>query len=86
MSSRAAGARLAAAFGTTAPEPSGSYIDRGKTRPSSPASYDEDREEALWRTAADLCGLPVGCGVADRTEAGPEQRPRRSAPSAHTRP
>jgi hypothetical protein len=44
---------------TTGPRPgeSGSYIDQGKITPSSPASYDKDREEELWTTAARLTGL-----------------------------
>lgn len=58
MSPTTAGARLAAAFTSPAPGPSGSYIDRGTAAASSPASYDPDREDALWRTAAQLCGLP----------------------------
>lgn len=58
MSPKVAGTRLAAMFNTTAPGPSGSYIDRGRATPSSPESYDQDREEALWHTAARWCGLP----------------------------
>jgi NAD(P)-dependent dehydrogenase (short-subunit alcohol dehydrogenase family) len=43
----------------TGPRPgeSGSYIDQGKIVPSSPASYDEAREEELWTTATRLTGL-----------------------------
>ena len=58
MSPRSAGTRLAAILSTTNPGPSGSYIDRGTVKSSAPASYDEDREESLWRTASTLCRLP----------------------------
>jgi hypothetical protein len=36
---------------------SGSYIDQGKILQSSPASYETNREEELWRTAARLTGV-----------------------------
>jgi hypothetical protein len=46
----------------TAPRPAGSgaYLDRGRVVPSSAESYDEERDEELWRGAAELCGVPVG--------------------------
>ncbi len=59
MGPKAAGVRLAAALSSPAPGPSGAYIDRGTTTSSSVASYDHDREEGLWRTAAHLCAVPL---------------------------
>ncbi|PXY33997.1 SDR family NAD(P)-dependent oxidoreductase [Prauserella flavalba] len=55
----AAGGLLAETALGPRPGASGSYLDRGKVAPSSPESYDEDREEELWAAAAQLCGLPV---------------------------
>jgi NAD(P)-dependent dehydrogenase (short-subunit alcohol dehydrogenase family) len=52
-----AGQLLAAAMAGPRPAESGAYIDRGKPIPSSPESYDRDREEELWAAAAQLCGL-----------------------------
>jgi NAD(P)-dependent dehydrogenase (short-subunit alcohol dehydrogenase family) len=52
-----AGRLLAAAAAGPRPGETGSYIDRGKVMQSSPASYDKDREEELWATAARLTGL-----------------------------
>jgi NAD(P)-dependent dehydrogenase (short-subunit alcohol dehydrogenase family) len=52
-----AGRLLATVAAGPCPGDSGSYIDRGKIIPSSPASYDKDREEELWTTAARLTGL-----------------------------
>jgi NAD(P)-dependent dehydrogenase (short-subunit alcohol dehydrogenase family) len=43
-----AGAQLAAVATGPRPAPSGAYIDRWNVTPSSPASYDEAREEELW--------------------------------------
>jgi NAD(P)-dependent dehydrogenase (short-subunit alcohol dehydrogenase family) len=43
-----AGAQLAALAAGPRPAPSGAYIDRWTVTPSSPASYDEEREEELW--------------------------------------
>lgn len=57
MGPTAAGARLASTFRTALPGPSGSYIDRGKVTPSSTASYDPAREEALWHTAERMCAF-----------------------------
>jgi NAD(P)-dependent dehydrogenase (short-subunit alcohol dehydrogenase family) len=53
------GALLARAATGPRPGDSGSYIDRDTVVGSSAESYDPDRESELWRTAADLCGLPV---------------------------
>ena len=53
-----AGALLASVMDGERPGDSGAYIDRGRVVPSSPESYDEEREEALWRDAAELCGMP----------------------------
>lgn len=44
-----AGRRLAAALLGDVPAPTGAYVDRTRAVPSSPASYDEARERALWR-------------------------------------
>jgi NAD(P)-dependent dehydrogenase (short-subunit alcohol dehydrogenase family) len=52
-----AGRLLATVAAGPRPGESGSYIDQGKIIPSSPASYDKDREEELWTTAARLAGL-----------------------------
>jgi NAD(P)-dependent dehydrogenase (short-subunit alcohol dehydrogenase family) len=52
-----AGRLLATVASGPRPGASGSYIDQGKITPSSPASYDKDREEELWTTAARLTGL-----------------------------
>jgi NAD(P)-dependent dehydrogenase (short-subunit alcohol dehydrogenase family) len=52
-----AGRLLAAAAAGPRPGETGAYIDRGKIIPSSPASYDKDREEELWATAARLTGI-----------------------------
>jgi len=54
-----AGTRLAAVMGGPKPAESGAYIDRGRVVPSSKESYDEVREEELWREAARLCGVPA---------------------------
>lgn len=54
-----AGAQLAAVATGPRPGPSGSYIDRTTLTRSSPESYDEAREEALWAAAARLTGLPA---------------------------
>jgi NAD(P)-dependent dehydrogenase (short-subunit alcohol dehydrogenase family) len=52
-----AGDQLAAAITGPRPGPSGSYIDRATVAQSSPESYDEQREEELWRAAERLTGL-----------------------------
>jgi NAD(P)-dependent dehydrogenase (short-subunit alcohol dehydrogenase family) len=52
-----AGRLLATAAAGPRPGDSAAYIDRGKIIPSSPASYDKDREEELWTTAARLTRL-----------------------------
>ncbi len=59
-SPQTAGVRLAAAMTAPRPAESGAYLDRGRVVPSSAESYDEEREEELWRGAAELCGVPVG--------------------------
>jgi NAD(P)-dependent dehydrogenase (short-subunit alcohol dehydrogenase family) len=57
MTPKQAGARLADTLLAPAPGPSGSYLDRGQVVPSSPESYDEDREEQLWLEAGHLVGF-----------------------------
>jgi NAD(P)-dependent dehydrogenase (short-subunit alcohol dehydrogenase family) len=52
-----AGRLLATAAAGPRPGESGAYLDKGKITPSSPASYDKDREEELWTTAARLTRL-----------------------------
>jgi NAD(P)-dependent dehydrogenase (short-subunit alcohol dehydrogenase family) len=52
-----AGIRLAETILAPWPGPTGSYIDRGTAVPSSPESYDVQREDALWEDAARLIGL-----------------------------
>ncbi|AZM64204.1 MULTISPECIES: SDR family NAD(P)-dependent oxidoreductase [unclassified Streptomyces] len=47
----------------------GSYLDRGSPVPSSPESYDEDREEELWHEAARLVGLSDDLPEASRAQA-----------------
>jgi NAD(P)-dependent dehydrogenase (short-subunit alcohol dehydrogenase family) len=59
-SPQTAGAKLAAAMTGSRPADSGAYLDRGRVVPSSAESYDVEREEELWRSAAELCGVPVG--------------------------
>jgi NAD(P)-dependent dehydrogenase (short-subunit alcohol dehydrogenase family) len=58
MTAEQAGARLAETLLGPAPGPTGSYLDRGHAVPSSTESYDEHREEELWREAGRLVGLP----------------------------
>lgn len=60
MSAGAAGDLLARAAVGPRPGDSGSYIDRRAVADSAPESYDLAREEEVWRTAAELCALPVG--------------------------
>jgi len=52
------GRHLARLTAGPAPADSGAYIALGKVQPSSPASYDPDREAELRRVANDLVGLP----------------------------
>lgn len=52
-----AGRLLATAAAGPRPGDSGAYIDRGKIIPSSPSSYDKDREAELWTTAARQTGV-----------------------------
>ncbi|MGV9340174.1 SDR family NAD(P)-dependent oxidoreductase [Streptomyces sp. NPDC003688] len=52
MTPRQAGVRLAETILTGPIARTGSYLDRGRAVPSSPESYDEAREEELWRAAA----------------------------------
>lgn len=47
-SPRAAGERLAALVSGRLPAASGEYVELTKVTPSSPESYDEDRERELW--------------------------------------
>ncbi|WP_460429154.1 SDR family NAD(P)-dependent oxidoreductase [Amycolatopsis endophytica] len=56
MTAERAGRRLAETILAGMPGPSGGYVDRGRAVPSSPESYDEGREEELWREGARLCG------------------------------
>jgi NAD(P)-dependent dehydrogenase (short-subunit alcohol dehydrogenase family) len=58
-SPQVAGTKLAAVMSVPRPAESGAYIDRGQVVPSSKESYDETREEELWRDAAELCGVPA---------------------------
>lgn len=51
-----AGEQLAAVVAGPRPGPSGAYIDRRTVVPSSPESYDEQREEELWAAAERLTG------------------------------
>jgi NAD(P)-dependent dehydrogenase (short-subunit alcohol dehydrogenase family) len=62
-SPRTAGVKLAAAMSGPRPAESGAYLDRGEVVPSSEESYDEVREEELWREAAELCGVPADPAV-----------------------
>ncbi|SDG19013.1 NAD(P)-dependent dehydrogenase, short-chain alcohol dehydrogenase family [Sinosporangium album] len=55
----AAGTWLARAAGGSRPGESGTYISRSTRVDSSAESFDRDRENELWRTAAELCGLPA---------------------------
>jgi NAD(P)-dependent dehydrogenase (short-subunit alcohol dehydrogenase family) len=52
-----AGRFLAAAAAGPRPAESVAYLNRDKAEPSSPESYDEAREEALWEGAAKLCEI-----------------------------
>ncbi|XVS60709.1 SDR family NAD(P)-dependent oxidoreductase [Actinosynnema sp. CA-299493] len=54
-----AGRLLAETMAGPRPGESGSYISKGEVIPSSPESYDDQREEELWSTADELCGLPL---------------------------
>ncbi|UZN03455.1 SDR family NAD(P)-dependent oxidoreductase [Cellulomonas sp. S1-8] len=49
-----AGRRLAAALLGDVDAPTGAYVDRSRVVPPSPASYDEAREDALWRFADEV--------------------------------
>ncbi|WP_230684956.1 SDR family NAD(P)-dependent oxidoreductase [Cellulomonas sp. JZ18] len=49
-----AGASLAALLLGDLTAASGAYVDRRRVVPSSPESYDEAREDALWRFAEDV--------------------------------
>lgn len=51
-----AGDQLARAAAGPRPGPSGGYVDRWNTVPSSAESYDERREDELWATAGRLTG------------------------------
>lgn len=55
-----AGGRLAAALLGDVPAPTGAYVDRSRVVPSSAASYDEAREDALWRFADDVAARVSG--------------------------
>lgn len=50
-----AGAQLAALAAGPRPADSGAYVDRWSVTPSSPASYDEAREDELWSTLQRIC-------------------------------
>ncbi|MGW3341428.1 SDR family NAD(P)-dependent oxidoreductase [Streptomyces sp. NPDC001009] len=54
MTPQQAGARLTGTILTGLTARTGAYLDRGRDVPSSPESYDEAREEELWREAARL--------------------------------
>ncbi len=57
-SMKVSGADLAAAAIGPAPGPSGSYINGKTVEPSSPASYDPEREDALWDELERIAGHP----------------------------
>jgi NAD(P)-dependent dehydrogenase (short-subunit alcohol dehydrogenase family) len=61
---RAAGERLAALVTGELPAASGDYVELGEVAPSSPESYDEDRERELWtetgRLLAPFAASPYG--------------------------
>jgi NAD(P)-dependent dehydrogenase (short-subunit alcohol dehydrogenase family) len=57
MTPQQAGELLAETILTAKYRPSGSYLDRGRVVPSSAESYDQQREQQLWREAAHLVGL-----------------------------
>ncbi|MGD3112415.1 SDR family NAD(P)-dependent oxidoreductase [Streptomyces sp. YGL11-2] len=63
LSPARAGRLLAEVAAGPRPGPTGAYIDRHSVDRSSAESYDEDREEELWRTAAELCGVSGGPGI-----------------------
>ncbi|MFD8805310.1 hypothetical protein ACFVZ6_06975, partial [Streptomyces sp. NPDC059597] len=65
MTPRQAGARLAETILTGPTAPTGSYLDRGRAVPSSPESYDEAREDELWREAGRLVEAGRGAEGAD---------------------
>lgn len=56
ISPNAAGHLLADVAAGPQPGPTGSYVERRGITPSSPASYDTDREENLWAESARLTG------------------------------
>ena len=58
LSPAAAGHLLALAAAGPRPGDSGSYVDRRAVAESAPESYDRGREDELWHSAAELCGLP----------------------------
>ncbi len=57
-SMQVSGADLAAAVVGPVPGPTGSYINGKAVEPSSPASYDPDREDALWTELRRIAGHP----------------------------
>lgn len=61
---RTAGVRLAALVSGELPAASGDYVELAKVAPSSPESYDEDRERDLWtvteRLLAPFAATPRG--------------------------
>ena len=59
LSPTAAGILLADTACGARPGETGAYVDRRRTAPSAPESYDRPREEQLWSTLADLCALPT---------------------------
>ncbi|MEU6241730.1 SDR family NAD(P)-dependent oxidoreductase [Streptomyces sp. NPDC047024] len=65
MTPQQAGARLAETILAGPTAQTGSYLDRGRAVPSSPESYDEAREEELWREAALLVDADRRAGQAD---------------------
>lgn len=57
-SPRAAGRHLADVMLGRTPAASGEYVDRDRVVPSSPQSYDPERERALWETVERLTAQP----------------------------
>jgi NAD(P)-dependent dehydrogenase (short-subunit alcohol dehydrogenase family) len=79
QSARAAGDQLALLATGPRPAGSGAYIDRTAETRSSADSYDETREEALWRHCADLAGLAEPAGL--DLPGGHDRRPPPTAPT-----
>ncbi|MFH8440593.1 SDR family NAD(P)-dependent oxidoreductase [Streptomyces sp. NPDC018026] len=71
----AAGRHLADLVLGVTEAPSGSYVDRDRTAPSSAESYDRRREQELWETVERLTTMRRKEGpVSDTSETGPDLR------------